>query len=460
MGGETSLVSFRARVTVAAAGAVALAVIALSALAYVIVRSELRGEVDRSLRAIASRAATAPAPPPAALRDLRLPPPRFGAAAGYLQIVLPNGRTVRPAGGATPLPVTGQAAQLPKGSQTLQDAHVGGVHVRILTARPRRIEATLQVARPLTEVDRVLRKLALLLVVVAAGGAAVAAAAGFAVARSTIAPVARLTSAAEHVAETQDLSARIDHRRDDELGRLASAFNRMLEALRHSRAAQRQLVADASHELRTPLTSLRANLELIDQIDKLDVADRAQMLRDVRGQAEEMSMLVADLIDLARDGQSAAARQPLRLDEVVADAIDRVAARGADVRFDDSGVEPMRVVGDPDALERAIVNLLDNAVKWSPAGGSVEVSARASRLTVRDHGPGISDADLPFVFDRFYRSAEARSRPGSGLGLAIVRQVAEAHGGSAFAQRAPDGGARLVMHIPVVSREPAPGGMP
>ncbi len=448
--------SFRARVTLLAAGAVAAAILVLSGLAYVIVRSELRGEVDRSLRALAARVAAAPLPPPNAVRDLHLPPPRFGAAGGYLQVVLPSGQTVRPGGGTTPLPVPASARDLPEGGRLLQDAHVDRVHVRILTTRPQGSVGALQVARSLTEVDRVLRRLAVLLVLVAAGGVAIAAAAGFVVARSAIGPVGRLTAAAEYVAHTQDLSAHIDDGRRDELGRLAAAFNRMLEALRRSRTAQRQLVADASHELRTPLTSLRTNLELLDEADRLEPGEREQMLGDLRGQAQELSVLVGDLIHLARDGTSLATRERVHFDEVVGAAIERAATRGADVHFE-IRLEPTVVVGDRDALERAVVNLLENAAKWSPPGGPVEVSLHAGRLTVRDHGPGISDADLPHVFERFYRSPAARSRPGSGLGLAIVRQVAESHGGSAFAQRAPYGGAQLVMHIPT---QPEPVSLP
>jgi two-component system sensor histidine kinase MprB len=263
--------------------------------------------------------------------------------------------------------------------------------------------------------------------------------------------VQRLTGAAEHVAATQDLSQRIDAGRD-ELGRLAGAFNRMLDALARSRRAQRQLVADASHELRTPLTSVRANLELLasPQADRLAPAERQALLSDLVQQSEELSVLVGDLVDLARDGDSGPAnggRQNVRLDEVVRSAVDRVRPRAPDVPFATDDLEATEVAGDRAAIERAVVNLLDNAVKFSPPRRPVEVSVHGGRIAVRDRGPGIADGDLALVFDRFYRADDARRLPGSGLGLAIVRQVAEAHGGTAFAQHAPGGGALLVMTV-------------
>jgi len=446
-------VSFTARVTTAVAATVAAAILLLAGITYAIVRTELRSEVDRSLRQIATRVAELPLPAPEALR----PPPdssgrRFGDAPGYVQLVLTDGSVVRPPGAATPLPVSAATRAIAAGrrGESATDSTVSGVRLRVLTVR-RDSGGAIQVARPLTGTDRVLRRLAYLLGGVSLVGIALAGLAGRAVARRATAPVRRLTRAAEHVAETQDLSERIDYRRSDELGRLASSFNRMLEALAGSRRAQRQLVADASHELRTPLTSLRANLELLASGARLPERDRDAMLADLTSEAEELTGLVGDLVELAHDGSAQTERSVVRVDDVVRSALMRVRRRAPGVRFEEQ-LEPIEALGDCDALERAIVNLLDNAVKWSPAGGVVEVTARGARITVRDHGPGISEADVPLVFDRFYRAPEARAMPGSGLGLAIVRQVAKAHGGTAFAQRASGGGAQLVMTILAIDR--------
>ena len=219
----------------------------------------------------------------------------------------------------------------------------------------------------------------------------------------------------------------------------------MLEALEASQRAQRRLVADASHELRTPLTSLRTNLEVLE-LGGLGAADQARLRADVVAQLEELTLLVADLVDLAREEEPETEREALRLDELVAAAVERAARHAPAVRFA-TELEPVVVDGVRSRLDRAVANLLDNAAKHGGAGGTVEVTLRAGELTVRDHGPGIADEDLPFVFDRFYRARSARGRPGSGLGLAIVRQAAEAHGGSVRADRAPDGGAVLRMAL-------------
>ena len=447
--------TFRHRLTLAAAGAVATAIVALSALTWVIVRAELLGEVDRALRQQAERIeAVTQAAPGAVPTELPVPPgANLGGPRGFVQLVAPSGDVVRAPNASYELPV----APVAEGGTRLRDATVDGTHVRVLSTRIPESGFALQIARPLTETDRVLERLAWVLVAIGAGGIAIAALAGRAVARSALKPVERLTGAAEHVAATQDLSRRIDGGRD-ELGRLATAFNRMLDALAGSRRAQRQLVADASHELRTPLTSMRANLELLasPEGDSLAPNERDALLGDLVQQSEELSVLVGDLVDLARDEDAPARRDVVRLDEVVRAAAGRVRPRAPGVTIDTSDVEPVEAIGDRGMLERAVVNLVDNAAKFSPPGGTVEVSVDGGRITVRDHGPGIDDADLPLVFDRFYRAGAVRALPGSGLGLAIVRQVALAHGGSAFAQRAPGGGALLVMQIGTVSRRSEP----
>jgi two-component system sensor histidine kinase MprB len=282
---------------------------------------------------------------------------------------------------------------------------------------------------------------------VSVGGIGVAAGLGLLVARGAIAPVRRLTAEAEHVAQTQDLSRRMPADDDgDEIDRLGAAFNTMLAALERSREAQRQLVADASHELRTPLTSIRTNIELLGRAKQLPESERAEVVAAASAQLEELTVLVGDLVDMARDGRPADDEaEDVRLDDLVRET----AARMNRVRFEIE-TEPSLVRGSRTRLARAVANLLDNAAKYAPAGSVVEVTVRGGELAVRDHGPGIAPEHLPHVFDRFYRAPSARGTPGSGLGLAIVRQVAEAHQGTAVAEAAEGGGARLRLRLPTL----------
>jgi two-component system, OmpR family, sensor histidine kinase MprB len=271
--------------------------------------------------------------------------------------------------------------------------------------------------------------------------------------------VERLTAAAEEIARTEQLVP-IPVHGDDELARLTAAFNTMLTALDSSRNRQKQLVADAGHELRTPLTSLRTNLDLLVQndstapSDQLTATDRAALLVDVRAQIAELSSLVGDLVELSRDdgpthvgSPVSATVETLDLAEVLDRAVERVRRRAPRVKFEVTE-QPWEMVGQPAALERAITNLLDNAAKWSPEGGTVSIRLSGGVLTVADQGPGISDEDLPHVFERFYRSLEARAMPGSGLGLAIVDQTVRRHGGEIEASRGALGGTVMTMTLP------------
>jgi two-component system sensor histidine kinase MprB len=317
--------------------------------------------------------------------------------------------------------------------------------VRVLTF-PGRPGYAIQVARPLTEVDDSLARIRTLLIVIALAGIAVAGALGLLVSRAAVAPVTRLTEATERVTETRDLSERIDARGEDELSRLAGSFNTMLGALEESARAQRQLVADASHELRTPLTSLRTNFEVLMSERELAPDERRRLLDDVVEQIAEMTTLIAGLIELARGEEQSSEPEDVRLDLLTESAVERARRDRPGVTFVTDLNESL-VRGVPASLERAIGNLLDNAAKWSPPGGEVEISVADGAVTVRDHGPGIAEEDLPFVFDRFYRSRSARTLPGSGLGLAIVRQVAESHGGTVIAERAEGGGTRVTLKL-------------
>ena len=443
--------SFRARLTLAAAAAVAVAVVAASALTYAIVRSELRGQVDETLR---SRAATLPRL--RILGDLQgeqflgIPPERFGGVAVFTQLVRADGRAITPPETTAELPVSRRAREAAQGAVQepfYEDANVEGTHVRVLTLPLQQQGYALQVARSLEEVDRVLGRVSRYLIVLALAGIALAAGLGLAVARAVLAPVQRLTRTAEEVSETRDLSRRIEASGSDELSRLATTFNTMLGALEDSARAQRQLVSDASHELRTPLTSLRTNIEVLARDQALPPGEREQLLRDVTEQLLEMTALIAELVELARGDQAPAEPADVRLDVITADAIERTRRNRPGATFRPR-LEESLIRGVPATIERAISNLLDNAAKWSPAGGEVEVDVQGGDVVVRDHGPGIDEGDLPFVFDRFYRAPAARGLPGSGLGLAIVRQVAEAHGGTVTAEPAEGGGTRVRLSLP------------
>jgi len=442
--------TFRARLTLAAAAAVAIAVVLASAVTYALVRNELRGQVDETLR---SSAADLPhlrlLGDPEGEQFLGIPPERFGGVAVFTQLVRADGKAITPPGSTAELPVSERARKIAQDEidgPLYEDAHVRGTHVRVLTLPLRQGGYALQVARSLEEVDSVLERISRYLIAVALAGIGLAAALGLLVARAALAPVERLTRTAEDVSETRDLSRRIDASGTDELSRLAATFNTMLGALEDSARAQRQLVSDASHELRTPLTSLRTNIEVLSRDELLPPGDREQLLEDVTEQLAEMTALIAELVELARGDQTPADPEDVRLDLVTADAIERTRRNRPGVSFDPTLEESM-IRGVPATIERAITNLLDNAAKWSPAGGVIEVTVRGGEVTVRDHGPGIDGSDLPFVFDRFYRAPAARAKPGSGLGLAIVRQVAEAHGGTVAAERAEGGGTRVRLAL-------------
>jgi two-component system sensor histidine kinase MprB len=435
--------SFRARLTLAAATAVALAVALASAVVYVVVRDQLRDQVDSALQARAMQIQQEP------FRELRpqIPNPKLGEAAGYVQFVSSDGTVRRPGGYDIPIPVTPRVVEVAAGESTpfYSDATVAHTHGRMLTF-PIAPGWAIQVLRSLDEVDSTLDRLRTFLIIITLGGIGLAAGLGLLVSRAAIAPVARLTRATERVTETGDLSERIDARGTDELSRLAGSFNAMLAALEQSTRAQRQLVADASHELRTPLTSLRTNFEVLMSDRELDPEERRRLLDDVVEQIGEMTALIAELIELARGDQLPSEPDTVRLDLLAGDAVERTRRDRPGITFNTDFQESL-VQGVPASLERAIGNVLDNAAKWSPPGGEVDVSVEDGTVTVRDHGPGIEEADMPYVFDRFYRSASARTMPGSGLGLAIVRQVAEAHGGTVVAERAEGGGTRVTLRL-------------
>ncbi len=501
--------SLRRRLALLSALAVAFAVLLASGLVYALVRDRLRGDIDNDLRhqadVVSQRAEQVaplvagsvqggpvtigtpqggvtvskngkPPPPPPGLQsgkkngkngtprpgagagtgdqlflERAVPAPGPGAPPSLAQLIGPNGTVVTDVGSQYRIPVsrTDRTLATSGGNASFSDVDSQGTSLRVLT-QPLPMGGAIQVARSLEDTNHTLDTLIIILAAVSAGGIALAAALGPFVARTALAPAGEVSGAAEEVARTHDLTHRIEVRGDDELGRLAASFNEMMAALQLSEAAQRRLVADASHELRTPLATLRTNIETLGRSEELDPEERKRLVADLTQELEEMTELVGDVVELARaPGQDAIARQDVALDELTRDAIERSQRRSRDMRFAQD-LHPTLVHADAQRLGRAISNMLDNACKWSPDGGEIEVEVREGRVTVRDHGPGFPPEGLDKVFDRFWRADEARGKPGSGLGLAIVQRVAEEHGGRAWASNAADGGAVVSLELPEI----------
>jgi two-component system sensor histidine kinase MprB len=479
-------VSLRRRLALLSAAAVALAVLLASGLVYALVRDRLRGDVDDDLRQQAERAGgrivaghsighavpgTQAGPPPGGLPpgpppgqesatantesgqqlELAVPPPDPGGPAPLAQLVQSNGDVITAPESQIRIPVSSADRELATqgGEPRLEDVEAGDTSLRVLT-QPLADGTALMLAQSLEETNETLSTLVIILALVSAGGIALAAALGPVVARAALAPAGEVSDAAEEVARTHDLTHRIEVRGDDELGRLAASFNEMMAALERSESAQRRLVADASHELRTPLATLRTNIETLGRSEQIDPAERRRLVADLTDELEEMTGLVGDVVELARQpGESDLARQDVALDELARDAIERAQRRARGLCFEQR-ISPSLVNADAQRLGRAISNMLDNACKWSPPGGSVEVEVEDGRVSVRDHGRGFPANDVDKVFDRFWRSDEARGKPGSGLGLAIVQRVAEEHGGTAHAANAEDGGAVVSLELPEI----------
>jgi two-component system sensor histidine kinase MprB len=463
--------SLRARFTLLAAAAAALAVVGVAIASWLVVQAKLNRQFDDQLRSYAEVAARSPtaADALAGARPTDRPhggPDHDEAAELIIQFVSASGEvTTAGTGRYQPIPVTDRAREAAGGRMgRAEELRIGGDEYRVWTVARR--GGLVQVARDAEDIDRTLAELGLLHVVIGLVGVLAAAALGATVARTALRPVDALTAGAENVARTEDLTAKIPVEGRGEIARLAEAFNAMLAALGSSRAAQRRLVEDAGHELRTPLTSLRNNIELLIHAESqagtdkvLSPGDRGRLLGDLGTQAAELSTLITELVELAKNDSGPARFTVVALPDVVESAVERARARAPRVRIE-ADLDEARVVGDPVALERAVLNLLDNAVKWSPDGATVRVAVRRAgdrvRVSVADEGPGIAAVDLPHVFERFYRAESARSLPGSGLGLAIVAQVAAAHGGTVRAA-AGSGGALLTVDLPAVSHENAGG---
>jgi two-component system sensor histidine kinase MprB len=454
--------TFRTRIVVAATVAVAAAMAATTVAVYSIVRSELKSQVDSTLASDAQRiehmsfiVTLRPDAPPVLI-------PRGGpfGESSSLQVVTSNGQLVRvrsPNGLQPRLPVTRPVLAVAAGERRSAsfDTHVLQTHVRILAVNVReataeRVGLAVEVAAPLSGVDHELKKIRDWILLIFLIGLGVAALLGLLVSRTALRPIANLMRATEHVRETGDLAERIEVEGTDELARLATSFNGMLASLEQAERTQRQLVADASHELRTPLTSLRVNIEMLLRGElEDDPEERERLLIDVAEQIDELTSLISGVVELARSDarESAEEATEFRFDELVAEAVSRAELHYPELHFELTRT-PATLVGRPGAISRAVTNLIDNAGKWSAPGDTVEVTSDLSGLAVRDHGPGVDPKDLPFVFDRFYRSRAARKLPGSGIGLSIVRQVAQAHGGDAELGPADGGGAIAHLRLP------------
>ena len=446
--------SLASRVTLLATIAVGLSVAIVAGAAYATVRMQAMETLDQSLLERARLAAQSQTL--SSLSAERVPSWALGAADVRIVFITGDREWISADGG--PVLTLGEpelAVAAGEAAYSKRTIVAGDDPLRVVAVPAVQPGTALVLAQSLEPTEDLLAKLRVVLLLFSVLGVLGAAVAGWAVARNGLRPVRRLTAAAEEIARTEQLRP-IDVEGNDEIARLASAFNAMLAALAASRDRQRQLVADAGHELRTPLTSLRTNLDLLAQADQrggLSERARTELLEDVRFQIDELTTLIGDLVELARDEPMTVTPEPVELAEVAERAVDRVRRRASSLHFD-VRLEPWWLLGEPQALERAITNLLDNAAKWSPPLGVVTVTLDRGTLFVADQGSGIAEEDLPHVFDRFYRSPESRTMPGSGLGLAIVRRVAERHGGSVRAGHAPGGGAAFWLELPGATAPP------
>jgi two-component system sensor histidine kinase MprB len=484
--------TLQGRFALMAALAVSIAVVAAAVISYFLVEGQLSNQVDVQLTGVSGAhqpanvagagAGSVPGPgaglpgsnvSPAALmmscQDYAQNPKanqpgdlglgflglRLGRAGSYIVSSTGSICSVFPEHGD--LGTTASAAQIAvadgQSDRVFYDTYTTtGDHVRVYTEYSGQKGYAYSSVVSLSHMDSSLHSLAIGLLFASLGGILLAGAAGFLVARSVLKPVRRLTRAAEHVVATDDLSFQLPVEGADELSRLGKAFNRMTRSLAGSRERQQRLIADAGHELRTPLTSLRANVDLLLRARRtgrqLPPGREQSMLESLDQQLHELSGLVADLLELSRNAEGGRRRtMRVALHDSVGRAVERAKLRGPGLEFDVEIDEPWFVEGDPTGVDRAVVNLLDNAVKFSPPGGVVTVRLSRGEYSVRDQGPGIDASDLPRVLERFYRSDSARQLPGSGLGLAIVAQVAEETGGRIALEPGPGGGtiARLTL---------------
>ncbi|ASW54194.1 HAMP domain-containing sensor histidine kinase [Plantactinospora sp. KBS50] len=447
--------SIRRRLTLIAAAAVTVVAVLVGLLAWFALDQTLIRQVDRELRGMshgplpnltAGDAATIPPTPLDADQDVRL------------QLRFPDGASVAVPAGTEPLPwsAADQAVATGARSSASYSIRTDGGHYRILTVRGNRGQ-TIQLARSLAGTDATLQRFGAVTAALTLGAAGVAAFAGRVVAGTGLRPVRRFTAAASRVAETRDLSSPIPVDGHDEVAQLGQAFNHMLDRLGDAQRQQRELIEDAAHELRTPMSSLRTNVELLIRAgDRLGDADRTALLSDLDRQSVELAQLVGSLVDLARSKIVDEPATPVELTDLAAEAVDLARAHFPHATYVLHAPRPVTVVARAGAIQRAVVNLLDNAAKFSPAGQAIEVRIaghtgdgdRYAEISVADRGPTIPADQRKRIFHRFYRLDASRSVPGSGLGLAIVQQTAAAHGGTVTVAARPGGGNLFSLAIP------------
>jgi two-component system, OmpR family, sensor histidine kinase MprB len=445
-------VSLRTRLVLAFVALTTAATVAVGAWSYAATVDRLYAEIDRSLADIAAIAQDLGPRSPSGDLDQGSggsgPP---GENVFFSQVIDGTGSPVRSEAGLV-LPVDALDSALAAGAdrtaQASRDLALTEGRYRLLTVALDPGPGAIQVARSLDELDRVADSLRFGIVVAVLVVGILAALAGWLLARQLTLRLERLVRATDEVTASGDLEVTVPVEGSDEIAALGASFAGMLGSLRQSREAQRRLVQDAGHELRTPLTSVRTNIAVLRRHPDLAEEDRSRLVDDLDAEARELSVLVNELVDLAAERRDDEPVEEVVLGELVERAATRARRRsGREIIVTTDGSV---VMGRPGALERAVTNLLDNATKFDASGGPIRVDVAAGTVAVSDGGPGIPEADLPMVFDRFYRSDDARSRPGSGLGLAIVRDVAEAHGGTVFATGPEGGGARVGFSVPVL----------
>jgi two-component system sensor histidine kinase MprB len=441
--------SLRRRITAATTFAVAAVAITLGVVGYLSARSHLIGETRSQLSAReTSFLHVSNGNPQNQGRGGQgfgegPPNPAFGGAPGDFQIVYPGGTVVAVGRrGTSDLPVTAEVkaiARADKGS-FYRSVTVKGTSLEVLTFAVPANHSAVEVALPLTEDDSVLHELLITYALLVAAGVLLAGLIGTLVARAALLPISRFTDRTEVVTSALHAPRRLEGGGASELQRLAGSFNQMLDALERSIQAQRHLIADASHELRTPMAALRSNIQIFIEAEALPQEERAELQESIIAELDELTQLVADVLDLARGASPSDHIESVELDTIVREAVARARRRAPQLAFE-TELAPTVISNAPERVARAIGNVIDNARKWSPPDSPVEVTLRDGVFRVRDHGPGFKQSDIEHVFDRFYRADEARRLPGSGLGLAIVRQAAEAYGGTVLATNAQDGGA-------------------
>jgi two-component system, OmpR family, sensor histidine kinase MprB len=448
--------TLKARFILVAGGAVAAVALAITAVAFLAIRTDLQNQVREEVAARADNVVREALQYHGHIPNGWVPPHSTGGFANltYTQVVTSAGQVWAPPGDLGLLAPSAAVIDVAAGKEDsfYSFAQINDIRAMVYTEQigP---GLAIQVAEATTSTDQEVSSIGTMLAVLSVVGVLSATLLGWAVARAGLAPVARLAGVAEEVTLTGDPGRRVEVRRRDELGRLAMSFNAMLGALQRSLDAQRRLVSDASHELRTPLASLRINADLLLEHPELPAAERTEILARVADQVQELSRLVVSVTDLARGEPLQKERAQIRFDAAASDALDAARRDWPKTEFD-AELAPCTVDGSADRLRVAVKNLLDNAAKFGPPEGPIQVRLADGELTVRDHGPGIDPDDLPFIFDRFYRATSSRAAPGAGLGLAVVSEIALGHGGTVTADPAPGGG--TVMRFRLPGRRPDP----